>query len=111
MLESTLEGANNLQFDSAFEGGNLDAVYYHQQEYRLLIRVDSNTVGHCNYFNFTVRALKTGKYIFRILNINKRKSLYGRGMRPFIRIKRQGIWSSWNQGGTDILWEDSPLCE
>ena len=41
-----------LIFDSFFEGGNLDAVYFTQGEYRLMLRVDTNTKGHCNYYHF-----------------------------------------------------------
>lgn len=49
---------SSLYFDSNFEGGNLDAVYYQNGGYKLLIRPDSNTNGHCHYFNF--------KYYFQI---------------------------------------------
>ena len=41
-----------LKFDSYFEGGNLDAAYYEAGEYRLFLRTDTNTRGHCNYFYF-----------------------------------------------------------
>ena len=41
-----------LVFDSFFEGGNLDAVYYEDNEYKLVTRVDTNTKGHCNYYYF-----------------------------------------------------------
>ena len=48
---------NNVTFDSAFEGGNLDAVVkVNDIEYDLLMRVDSNTRGHLSWFNFKVTA-------------------------------------------------------
>lgn len=46
---------NVLTFDSNFESGNLDcAVMIDEKEYDLFIRVDSNTRGHCQWFNFKV---------------------------------------------------------
>lgn len=41
-----------LEFDSDFEGGNLDAAYWDNNEFKLIIRPDSNTRGHCHYFHF-----------------------------------------------------------
>jgi hypothetical protein len=51
---------HNLIFESNFEGGNLDCVVkINDFEYDLYMRVDSNTRGHLNWFNFTV---KNGKF-------------------------------------------------
>ena len=48
-------GKHELIFDSCFEGGNLDcAVRLKVNEYDLLLRVDSNTVGHVQWFYFKV---------------------------------------------------------
>lgn len=46
----------DLLFDSCFESGNLDAVVkVKNNEYDLILRVDSNTAGHIMWFNFKVR--------------------------------------------------------
>lgn len=51
-LESTII------FDSAFEGGNLDAIIRTDKNcYDLYIRVDSNTKGHTLWYNFEIRGL------------------------------------------------------
>ena len=70
----------NLIFDSDFEGGNLDAaIRVTEAEYDLLMRVDSNTKGHTNWYYFEV---KNGEWVgevqFNILNFRREKSLYQR---------------------------------
>lgn len=79
-LESTII------FDSAFEGGNLDAIIRTDKNcYDLYIRVDSNTKGHTLWYNFEIRGLQKGEQItLNICNFRKQKSLYERGMMPFI---------------------------
>jgi hypothetical protein len=43
-------------FDSFFEGGNLDCVMkVGEREYDCFMRVDSNTSGHLQWFNFKVK--------------------------------------------------------
>ena len=46
---------NQIDFDSAFEGGNLDmAVRVKPNEYDLFLRCDTNTRGHTAWFYFKV---------------------------------------------------------
>jgi hypothetical protein len=60
-----------------------------------MTRVDTNTRGHNNYYYFKylynyigrIKCNIPGRYIFRIVNLSKPKSLYQRGMRPFIKTK------------------------
>jgi hypothetical protein len=53
------------------------------------MRVDSNTRGHLQWYNFKVKNMKKGNiYTFNICNFSKGKSLYTRGMKPFIFSKK-----------------------
>ena len=46
----------NLQFNSDFESGNIDAaIRISEAEYDLFMRVDSNTKGHTNWYYFEVK--------------------------------------------------------
>lgn len=48
------------------------------------MRVDSNTRGHLQWFNFRVKGLEVGRvYKLNICNFQKGKNLYMRGMRPY----------------------------
>lgn len=78
---------NNVVFDSAFEGGNLDAVVkINDFEYDLLMRVDSNTRGHFSWYNFKVISDAERTVKFNIINFTKPRILYSSGMQPFIKI-------------------------
>ena len=58
------------------------------QEYDLFIQVDTNTRGHLQWYNFKVsRAHKGTRYKFNICNFQKNKSLYTRGMKPYVLSK------------------------
>jgi len=49
------------------------------------LRVDSNTRGHLQWFNFKIKGLeKLQKYRINICNLQKNKSLYSRGQKPYI---------------------------
>jgi hypothetical protein len=49
------------------------------------MRVDSNTRGHLQWFNFKMKNLiKMQKYKINICNLQKNKSLYSRGQKPYI---------------------------
>jgi hypothetical protein len=68
---------DDLIFDSNFESGNLDLVVKLQEnEYDLYMRTDSNTRGHNQWYNFTVRNKIRKSVKFNILNFTKKKSLY-----------------------------------
>lgn len=80
-----------LEFDSNFETGNLDtAVKISPKEYDLFMRTDSNTRGHCHWYNFKIKGMKRGvRYKFNISNFTKKKCLYVRGMRPYIFSQKE----------------------
>lgn len=49
------------------------------------MRIDSNTSGHLQWFNFKVKNLqKLLKYKINICNFQKDKCLFTRGMKPYI---------------------------
>jgi len=92
---------SGIQFNSIFESGNLDVVIRkNDKEYDLFMRVDSNTKGHTSWYNFEVKGLKKGEKIqLNICNLAKSRSLYERGMRPYIwRSSKQ----EWLQGGENV---------
>ncbi|KRX08300.1 hypothetical protein PPERSA_01761 [Pseudocohnilembus persalinus] len=68
-----------LQFDSKFEGGNLDlAIKINSYEYELFMRSDSNTKGHTHWFNFKVSyQKKPSRFNFMDdLQQNQKKNYY-----------------------------------
>lgn len=96
-------------FDSFFEGGNLDCVMrVGEREYDCFMRVDSNTAGHLQWFNFKTRGWKKLlKYKINICNFQKDKCLFARGMKPYLfslqRHKREKI--GWQQDGENLRFE------
>lgn len=48
------------------------------------MRVDSNTRGHLNWFNFKVDVWRGRSVRLNICNFTKGKCLYTKGMRPFV---------------------------
>ena len=97
------EAEDELLFDSFFEGGNLDAVFLvGEREYDCFMRVDSNTGGHLQWFNFKITGWrKLLKYKINICNFQKDKCLFSRGMKPYIfSSKRQAKEKvGWVQNG------------
>lgn len=78
-LNHQIKSGELLEFDSKFEGGNLDkVVIVSPTEYDLYMRVDSNTNGHNQWFFFRVKNNRQmhNKIRFNIMNITKKKSLY-----------------------------------
>ena len=99
----------DLQFDSFFQGGNLDAVMkVGERQFDCFMRVDSNTAGHLQWFNFKVRGWrKLLKYRINICNFQKDKCLFSRGMKPYIyskrRMEKEGI--GWVQEGDNVRFQ------
>ena len=67
-------------WDSDFECGNLDIVQKRGKgHYNLYMRVDTNTKGHHQWFNFSVEfgpELKYRRVTFHIMNFTKDDSLF-----------------------------------
>ena len=80
-----------LTFDSMFESGNLDvAVQVQPEEFNLYLKADTNTRGYCNWFFFKVTRkpekssvkFKSKRYMFNILNMYKKKTLFKKDAKP-----------------------------
>lgn len=48
------------------------------------MRIDTNTRGHVQWYNFTVKNFGKKKVRFNIVNFKKYKSLYNRDMKPYV---------------------------
>ena len=48
------------------------------------MRIDTNTRGHVQWFNFTVKNFGKKKVRFNIVNFKKIKSLYTRDLKPYV---------------------------
>jgi len=107
------EAEDGLLFDSFFEGGNLDCVMkVGEREYDCFMRVDSNTAGHLQWFNFKVKGWrKLLKYKINICNFQKDKCLFTRGMKPYLysekRFKKEK--EGWKQDGENLRFEKRQL--
>ncbi len=78
-MNPTIKAGEELWFDSNFESGNLDtAVKVSANEYDLFMRVDTNTRGHNQWYNFTVKTNEKRKVKFNIVNFRRIKTLYQR---------------------------------
>ena len=82
-------------FDSAFESGNLDlAVKVKPNEFDCFIRSDTNTKGHTNWFYFKVsNGGENEKIRLNICNMTKNRNLYTKGMKPYAKVGKDGVWS------------------
>lgn len=113
-------GDETCEFDSCFEGGNLDvAAKAGEREYDLYMRTDSNTRGHRQWFYFAVKAREKGRVRFSVLNFTKRCSLYTQGMRIAVYSEKKAeraalgelpkLYAGWHRGGENIVYRLSKL--
>ena len=113
--EQPINGLLSLKFDSDFESGNLDLAANtfrdRNDEYDLIMRLDSNSRIHQQWFYFSVDTANRGDYKsqkvrFNLLNFTKPYSLYQQGMMPLVWSEKlyesQGI--GWHRGGSDIQY-------
>jgi len=71
--------SSNFIFNSHFESGNLDLVIQvEENEYNLFLRPDTNTCGHMQWFNFTIKNRTKEKVKINICNNRKARTLYSR---------------------------------
>jgi hypothetical protein len=77
------KGENILNFDSCFEGENLDdGEFINRGEYSLDMEVDTNTKGNQQWFYLQVTKMKKNqKVIFQINNFTKPFCLFKLGMK------------------------------
>ena len=83
-----------LSFDSGFESGNLRrAVRVDENEYDLVMEVDSNTKGHTQWFYYKVLGMQSGcTYKFNLVNFSKTGSLYNDGMKLLMFCSATRAW-------------------
>ncbi|CDW76366.1 zinc carboxypeptidase family protein [Stylonychia lemnae] len=89
-----------LQFDSHFECGNLDSAYLVQEnEYNLLMKVDTNTKGNSFWFYFKVNNGRPGQVVkFNILNFSRDlKHFYNQGMNICVLKEKDEKEQKWQQ--------------
>jgi hypothetical protein len=61
------------------------AVKVKPHEYDLFLRSDTNTKGHTNWYYFKVNNQDlTGIAQINVCNLGKTKTLYNKGMRPYV---------------------------
>lgn len=66
------------------------------------MRVDTNTNGHMQWYYFSVKNSKKLKVRLNIYRFRKRYSLYQRGMRPYVRSRRDG--GDWRPAGENVKY-------
>jgi len=94
VFSSMINEKNLLKFDSNFECGNLDSAYVvNENEYNLLMKVDTNTKGSAFWFHFKAHgrwaAGKQNRTVkFNILNFSKSdiKYFYQHGMGVMVML-------------------------
>lgn len=87
-----------LVFESRFQSGNLRrAIQLLEYEYQLILKSDWNTIGHTQWFYFSVSNVKKNvDYRFNMINMTKQDSLYNVGMRPLMYSEKQAKHKSRN---------------
>lgn len=71
------------------------------------MRVDANTKGHLQWYYFKMVNMAAGqKYRINLYNFQKAKTLYARGMRPYIFSRKQYLdnQTGWHQDCEDIVY-------
>eukprot|EP00038_Savillea_parva_P024931 m.45545 g.45545 ORF g.45545 m.45545 type:complete len:827 (+) comp6663_c0_seq1:303-2783(+) len=102
-----------LKFESRFESGNLrTATMMHPRLYDLVLSPDINTMGHTQWFFFSVSNMKPGvAYRFNIINLEKANSQYNFGMQPVMyseqEAEQQGL--GWHRVGTKVGYHKNNL--
>eukprot|EP00768_Dysnectes_brevis_P002216 gnl/Dysnectes_brevis/1711_a1946_1332.p1 GENE.gnl/Dysnectes_brevis/1711_a1946_1332~~gnl/Dysnectes_brevis/1711_a1946_1332.p1 ORF type:complete len:743 (+),score=91.26 gnl/Dysnectes_brevis/1711_a1946_1332:57-2231(+) len=99
---------DSLQFESRFESGNLfralriNSTDY--QTYCLLLRPDTGTSSHLQWFYFAVgNAVPGRRYRFVIINLCKSSSLYNIGMKPIMLVENEAEGSNPADGDIDEI--------
>jgi len=75
------------------------------------MRIDTNTRGHLQWFNFTIKNNGKKKIKLNIVNLRKSKSLYNRSMKPYIYSEhlKQTKDISWHQGCQNVKYTREKL--
>ncbi|CAG9318299.1 unnamed protein product [Blepharisma stoltei] len=80
-------------FNSYIECGNLESVFQKSSaEFDLLMKTDTNSKGHSQWFYFEVKNDIIGCIKINILNFSKGSSLFQRGMKPLSFSTYENEW-------------------
>lgn len=71
------------------------------------MRVDSNTRGHMQWYNFKVKGGLHKKIKFNIVNFRRNNSLYSMSLKPYICSSKKK--DCWRQGGLKVKYEQKAL--
>ena len=101
-----------VEFDSFFESGNLAFVFRQESRFSLFLRIDSNTLGHTQWFYFSARSAGKFKAVFEIKNMSKQNSIFKRGGCPCYSLDNINwlplAWSSYHPTASADLAEYFP---
>ena len=78
-----------VEFDSFFESGNLAFVFRDRNRFSLFLRNDTNTLGHTQWFYFSVKAAGDLQAVFEIKNMSKPGSIFSKGGSPFFSLDNE----------------------
>jgi hypothetical protein len=79
-----------------------------ENEYNLHMRADTNTLGHRQWYYFSVKNKRIGAVTFNIYYFLKPLSLYQKGMKPYVLSKKalqENPQLSWMQKGNKIKYK------
>lgn len=97
---------NTLRFSSKFESGNLKkAVKISENDYRLILEYDTETLGYTQWYFFSVKPYKSEhKVKFSITNLLKFESLYNQGMKPVVFSQLDSLEdpAKWQRNCTNV---------
>jgi hypothetical protein len=98
-----------LVFDSRFESGNLRrAIQVYTYEYDLILKPDTRSRGHTQWFFFSVANTRANSTVrFNLINLLKTSSLYNCGMQPLMYSEASG--QGWRRVGTEVCYFQSNL--
>lgn len=72
------------------------------------MRVDSNTRGHVQWYNFTVAPNGNKKIKINIVNFRKYRTLYSQSLRPYL-YSHANPKNGWKQGCSNIKYDQKIL--
>jgi hypothetical protein len=72
------------------------------KEYDLYMRMDTNTNGHMQWFYFSIKNNRKHKVKLNIFKFRKRYSLFQRGLRPYVKSRKDGM--DWHPAGENIKY-------
>ena len=101
-----------LIFESRFESGNLLCAFKTEEKnYQLVLQNDTNTTGYLQWFFFRVQNRKKAKINFNIINLLRKITMYGSGLKVLTYSTKQALKEKigWHREGENILYYQNNL--